>query len=349
MSKLTRIELEDSEIAFKSISESCKFPRKSRWLVTGAGGFLGSQILNVLQEAIKKGYDCEIVAVDSQIRGDRREWYFDNVTFIDHDIILPWPDLGAFTHVLHLASIASPIFYREFPLETLQSNYIGSLNALEYARTRDAKILLMSSSEIYGDPTPENIPTSETYRGNVSSIGVRACYDEGKRVMETLAWIYSSKFEMDISIARPFNFYGPGMRIDDGRILPDMFKSFLLNSNIVLYSDGKPTRSFCYVRDAIIALFLMLLSDKHWKLYNVGNTETEISMSELAELTASIARSFGWRGLVDYELHHEKDYLINNPNRRSPATDLINSELSWNAKVPLAEGIERSLLHFKEL
>jgi dTDP-glucose 4,6-dehydratase/UDP-glucuronate decarboxylase len=349
MSEFSKIELEDAKITFNSLRDGGTFPNHTRWLVTGAGGFLGSQILNVLQEAKIQGFDCEIVVMDSNIRGSVRDWYFKGAQVINHDVIQPWPKLGEFTHILHLASIASPVYYRQFPLETLQSNYIGTRNALDLARAQGANLLLMSSSEIYGDPTPENIPTPETYRGNVSSIGPRACYDEGKRVMETLAWIYQSQNEINISIARPFNFYGPGMRLDDGRILPDMFNSIVSGSDIVLYSDGKPTRSFCYVSDAVSALLEMVLSDKAWKLYNVGNSTTEISMSELASITGEIAQSLGWEKSIRFEVSKENDYLTNNPNRRLPNTDLIKKELTWAASVDLKTGITRSIKHFLEI
>jgi UDP-glucuronate decarboxylase len=349
MLEFSRIEVEDAKITFNSLREAGIFPQRTRWLVTGAGGFLGSQILNVLREAKSQSFDCEIVVIDSNIRGNAREWYFRGAQVVKLDVIQPWPNLGEFTHILHLASIASPVYYRKFPLETLQSNYLGTLNALNQAREQGANLLLMSSSEIYGDPTPENIPTLETYRGNVSSIGPRACYDEGKRVMETLAWIFQSQNNMNIAIARPFNFYGPGMRLDDRRILPDMFNSIVSDLDIVLYSDGKPTRSFCYVRDAVRALFQMVLNNKAWKLYNVGNSSTEISMFELATITGEIAQSLGWAGKIRYEVPKENDYLINNPNRRMPNTNLIKSELSWAAEVDLKTGITRSIKHFMEL
>jgi UDP-glucuronate decarboxylase len=349
MSEFSRIEVEDAKITFNSLRDGGIFPHRTRWLVTGAGGFLGSQILNVLREAKSQSFDCEIVVMDSNIRGNARDWYFKGAQVVKHDVIQPWPNLGEFTHILHLASIASPVYYRQFPLETLQSNYIGTFNALDQAREQGANLLLMSSSEIYGDPTAENIPTLETYRGNVSSIGPRACYDEGKRVMETLAWIFQSQNNMNISIARPFNFYGPGMRLDDGRILPDMFNSIVSDLDIVLYSDGKPTRSFCYVSDAIKALFQMVLKSKSWKLYNVGNSSTEISMFDLATITGEIAQSLGWAGKIRYEAPKEIDYLTNNPNRRMPNTNLIKEELSWAAKVDLKTGITRSIKHFIEL
>jgi dTDP-glucose 4,6-dehydratase/UDP-glucuronate decarboxylase len=349
MSKFSRIEIEDAEGTFNSLCDKGIFPTRTRWLITGAGGFLGSQILNVLQEAKKQSFDCEIVVMDSNIRGSVRDWYFDEAQVVKHDVVQPWPNLGDFTHILHLASIASPVYYRQFPMETLQSNYLGTINALDQAQKNGSKLLLMSSSEIYGDPTPENIPTPETYRGNVSSIGPRACYDEGKRVMETLAWIYQNQSEMNISIARPFNFYGPGMRLDDGRILPDFFNSIVSQSDIVLYSDGKPTRSFCYVSDAIGALFQMVFDEKSWKLYNVGNSNTEISMSELATITGEIAHSLGWKGNIRFEASKDSDFLANNPNRRLPKTNLIKNELSWVAKVDLKTGLTRSIEHFMEI
>jgi len=349
MSKFSRIEMDDAKGTFNSLRDKGIFPIRTRWLITGAGGFLGSQILNVLQEAKRQSFDCEIVIMDSNIRGSVRDWYFKDAQVIKHDVVQPWPNLGDFTHVLHLASIASPIYYRQFPMETLQSNYLGTINALDQARKNGAKLLLMSSSEIYGDPTPENIPTPEAYRGNVSSIGPRACYDEGKRVMETLAWIYQSQNDMNISIARPFNFYGPGMRLDDGRVLPDMFNSVVSGSDIILYSDGKPTRSFCYVSDAISALFQIVFDEKSWKLYNVGNSNTEVSMSDLANITGNIARSLGWLGNIRFEVPKESDYLINNPKRRLPCTNLIRNELSWAPRIDLMTGITRSLEHFMEL
>jgi UDP-glucuronate decarboxylase len=349
MAALSKIELEDALKVLDSLEAQNIFPSKSRWLITGASGFLGSQFLNVLRVAKERGLNCEVVALDSNIRGDYREWYFDNCEFLEFDITNPWPHLGSFTHILHLASIASPIYYRQFPLETLYSNYEGTKNALEAARTQEARLLLMSSSEIYGDPTSENIPTTESYRGNVSSIGPRACYDEGKRVMETLAWIYSDKYDMNISIARPFNFYGPGMRLDDGRVLPDMFNSIIAGSDIILYSDGKPTRSFCYVSDAIQGLFTMVLSKQNWKLYNVGNPASEISMLDLAHAVAREANVLGWEGSVKFEISEEPNYLINNPQRRVPDTTLIKDEIAWEAKIDLPLGIRRSLQHFMEL
>jgi UDP-glucuronate decarboxylase len=349
MLEFSKIEIEDAKLTFNSLRGEGVFPSRTRWLITGAGGFLGSQIINVLQEARRQHFDCEIVVLDSNIRGSVRDWYFKDTNVVKHDVVQPWPHMGEFTHILHLASIASPVYYRQFPMETLQSNYVGTLNALDQARKQGANLLLMSSSEIYGDPTPENIPTLETYRGNVSSIGPRACYDEGKRVMETLAWIYQSQNDMNISIARPFNFYGPGMRLDDGRILPDIFNSIVSGADIVLYSNGKPTRSFCYTSDAIGALFQMVLDKKSWKLYNVGNSNTEISMSGLAMIAGEIAQSLGWAGTVRYEVPKENDYLKNNPNRRVPNTDLIKDELSWAAKVDLKTGITRSIKHFMEL
>ena len=348
LNSLTEIEKSDAENVARYLIANAEFPKKSRWLITGASGFLGSQILNVLVNLKELGYDCSITAMDSGSRGGLRHWYFNNVDFIQHDITNAWPELEPHSHILHLASIASPIYYRKFPLETLNANYLGTLNALQVAEKWGSRILLMSSSEIYGDPAKEFIPTNESYRGNVSSVGPRACYDEGKRVMETLGWIFETHHGVDVSIVRPFNFYGPGMRLDDGRVLPDFFGAISRDEDLVLHSDGTPTRSFCYSSDAVTALFSVLLSDENEKLFNVGNSDLEISMSELAVVVAKEARALGWEGSIKHTPSEDKNYLINNPNRRVPNLERLFKSTHWKAHVTLQEGINRSLRHFLE-
>ncbi len=346
---LSSIEVEDSVRVAEYLKSSLKFPAQSKWLITGASGFLGTQVLNVLSALQNLGFNCQITAMDSGSRGGLRPWYFKNVDFIQHDITNNWPDLEPHSHILHLASIASPIYYRKFPLETLNANYSGTINALKKAELWGSKILLMSSSEIYGDPTEEYIPTDESYRGNVSPLGPRACYDEGKRVMETLGWIYQTTQGVDVSIVRPFNFYGPGMRLDDGRVLPDFFGAVSRNEDLVLHSDGKPTRSFCYSSDAITALINVLLLEKGEKVFNVGNSDLEISMKDLAEVVAKEARTLGWRGSIRFAPAEDKDYLTNNPNRRVPDLRNLYAATNWKAGVTLQEGVNRSLQHFLEI
>ena len=348
MGRLTEIECSDAVKVANQLVSSGKFPRKSKWLITGGSGFLGSQILNALNEVRNLGLDIEILSIDSAIRGKNRDWYFRENSIMNFDVTKPWPKLEPFSHILHLASIASPVYYRKYPLETLDSNYSGTLNALEHAKMWGSKILLMSSSEIYGDPAAHAIPTREDYRGNVSSIGPRACYDEGKRVMETLGWIYSEHSAVNVAIARPFNFYGPGMRLDDGRVLPDFFKAIQEKLDLTIHSDGTPKRSFCYVSDAIQALLHFVILIDGFEVLNIGNPSEEISISALASVVAEQAVKFGWNGRIKQVNSTEENYLVNNPSRRVPDISRIQDYLGWTPKTNLQDGIQRSLQHFDE-
>ncbi len=177
-----------------------------------------------------------------------------------------------FDIVIHAASIASPIFYRKFPLETIDSNVLGIRRVLEYSKKKKSKvkILYFSTSEIYGDPANNKIPTNESYNGNVSCVGPRACYDESKRLAETLCYVYSNYFKVPVVVVRPFNNYGPGLDIQDGRLPADLAKFILSKNDIKIYSDGKPTRSFCYISDAIIG-YLKAMCYPRYNVFNIGN------------------------------------------------------------------------------
>lgn len=349
MSPFSAIELEDAALVFQKLSQVRSIPKSSKWLVTGAGGFIGSQMLNVFREFRRNGFDCEVTIMESNIRGREREWYHSEFEVLSHDVSKPWPSINGFSHIVHLASIASPVYYRKFPIETLDANYSGTKNVLNFALESGARVLLMSSSEIYGDPTAGNIPTPESYWGNVSSIGPRACYDEGKRILETLAWNFHDKHGLGVCVARPFNFYGPGMRLDDGRVLPDMFNSIVSKKDIVIYSDGTPTRSFCYISDAILGLFMMVLDDKTWNLFNIGNNRSELSITKLAQIVAAAGSYHGWSGKIRYEVPNERAFLSNNPQRRVPNTNLIYESLGWSAEIDVEKGVSRSLQHFMEI
>jgi len=346
---ISMVEINDAIENSNTLIRNSVIPQSSSWLITGASGFIGSQIINTLFEMKKSGLDIQITSVDSGIRGGIRDNYIKATNFYNFDLTSnDWPNLKPHTHILHLASIASPVYYRKYPLETLDANYRGTLNVLKKGLEWGSKVLLMSSSEIYGEPTNESIPTPESYNGNVSSVGPRACYDEGKRVTETLGWIYANQFGLDITIARPFNFYGPGMRLDDGRVVPDFLHSVIKNENIIIRSDGTPTRSFCYISDAVNALLQMILVSTGFKIYNVGNPDLEISVVNLAKLIAEKAANMGWQGEVIYQLSDDKDYLINNPSRRVPDISLLKRSLGWEAKTKLEDGLKKTIQHFKE-
>ena len=186
----------------------------------------------------------------------------ENLTLVKHDITNPLPgDMDNFQFIIHAASIASPTYYRKYPIETMDANVNGLRSLLEYCRQQDEKnkpiegFLFFSTSEIYGDPSPENIPTPETYRGNVSCTGPRACYDESKRYGENLCVNFARQYGLPIKIVRPFNNYGPGLKITDRRVIPDFARDVLAQKDIVMLSDGSPTRTFCYVADAIVGYY----------------------------------------------------------------------------------------------
>ena len=207
--------------------------------------------------------------------------------------------------------------------------------------------LFFSSSEIYGDPDVTAIPTAETYRGNVSCTGPRACYDESKRFGETLCVVYAKHEEIPVSMARPFNNYGPGLKITDGRVIPDFAKDIFLGRDIVLLSDGKPKRTFCYATDAIAGYFKILTHGRAGEPYNIGIDRPEISIGELADLAVRAAADlFGYNGKVVLGRSSETDYLTDNPNRRCPVIEKARAELGFDPKVSIEDGIYRSLIWY---
>jgi dTDP-glucose 4,6-dehydratase/UDP-glucuronate decarboxylase len=226
------------------------------------------------------------------------------------------------------------------PIETMDANTIGTRRLLDYAAKRKIKsMLFMSTSEIYGDPFPEYIPTSEDYRGNVSCTGPRACYDESKRFGETLCVNFFRTRGVPVKIARPFNFYGPGLRLEDKRVIPDFFTNAFTGEDIVMHSDGKATRSFCYASDGIDGLLKILLSDQDGESFNVGNDREEISMRTLAEEVAGLfSNGMG----VKFEASEDREYLTDNPQRRCPNLGKIRTKLGYEPEVMLHEGLGRT-------
>jgi dTDP-glucose 4,6-dehydratase/UDP-glucuronate decarboxylase len=242
-------------------------------LITGGAGFLGYYLLQSLvhwNSSKERNKNVNVTVYDNFMRGVPK-WLIalsdkKNFSVLKHDITSPLPEkIDDFQYVIHAASIASPTYYRKYPIETMDANVNGLRYLLEYCRAQKEKksfvegFLFFSSSEVYGNPSPENIPTSEDYWGYVSCTGPRACYDESKRYGETLCVNFSRQYGLPIKIARPFNNYGPGLKITDRRVLPDFARDVLAGKDIVMYSDGSPTRTFCYVADAIIGYFKVLI------------------------------------------------------------------------------------------
>ena len=332
-----------------------------RLLVTGGAGFLGYYLLQSVlywNERRANGSKIDVTVYDNYIRGVP-DW-LEALRGRPHlelrrvDMIEPLPKgIGHFDYIVHAAGIASPIYYRAKPLQCIDANINGLRNLLDYAvAERDAGrplrgFLFYSSSEIYGDPAATAIPTPETYRGNVSCTGPRACYDESKRFGETLCVTYAKHEGIPVRMARPFNNYGPGLKITDGRVIPDFAKDLFAGRDIVMLSDGSPKRTFCYATDAIAGYFKVLVRGGAGEPYNIGIDRPEISVAELAELAVKAAAElFGYRGKVVLGRSIETDYLIDNPNRRCPAIDKARSELGFNPKVSIEEGIYRSLIWY---
>jgi dTDP-glucose 4,6-dehydratase/UDP-glucuronate decarboxylase len=321
-------------------------------VLTGAGGFLGATFLDVLAafNAAQPRRPCRVLALDNFQTGlPDRVRHLDadpHVTFVTHDVTRPWTPPGGVDWILHAASIASPSVYRRFPLETIDVNVNGTWRCLELARSAGARgMLYLSSSEIYGDPAPEAIPTGEEYRGSVSCTGPRACYDESKRLGETLCTTYARLHGTPVGIVRPFNVYGPGQRLDDQRILPDLLSAALAGRPAVLHSDGRATRSFCYVRDFVRGALLVLLAGGAGEAFNVGD-DREISIATLAELVADAAAPP--RRAVEYRASADADYLADNPQRRCPDLTKLRTRTRWRPEVPLEEGLRRTLASYRE-
>jgi dTDP-glucose 4,6-dehydratase/UDP-glucuronate decarboxylase len=218
---------------------------------------------------------------------------------------------------------------------------------LELARRDHARgMLYLSTSEIYGDPDPAFIPTAEEYRGNVSCVGPRACYDESKRLGETLCVTYHRLHGTPVKIVRPFNVYGPGQRLDDGRIIPDLMQAALSRKPLVLYSDGRASRAFCYISDAIAAMWHVLLSEAQGEIFNVGDDRIEVSIRGLAEELRRVAGP-PWLE-IQHRVSEDADYLTDNPQRRCPDLTKLRSRFAWRSAVSLKEGLLRTLRSYQE-
>jgi UDP-glucuronate decarboxylase len=330
-------------------------------LLTGGAGFLGYYFVLTAfhwnhshdpESAIRMTiYDNYVRGVPSWLEELRRE---PHLTLVRQDMIQPLPaDISDFQYIIHAAGIASPFYYRRYPIQTIDANINGLRNLLDYSlRRRDAGkpvegLLFFSSSEIYGDPLPDQIPTAEHYRGNVSCTGPRACYDESKRFGETLCVNFARQYELPVKMARPFNNYGPGLKISDRRVLPDFARDVLAGRDIQMLSDGSPKRTFCYSADAITGYYKILVYGHPAEAYNIGVEWPEISILQAAEQVVETARRlFGYRGRVVRAVSEDKEYLVDNPNRRCPRIDKARAQLGYDPRILFEEGIERALVWY---
>jgi len=307
-----------------------------RILITGGAGFIGSHLCQFLLEQ-----NHIVYGLDNFISGQRQLVdslkSYKNFTFIEGDITQTIPDVEV-DEIYNLACPASPKDYQSNPIETIKTNVVGMYNILEFAKKKNAKVLQASTSEVYGDPAVH--PQKEDYWGRVNPIGIRSCYDEGKRSAETLCSDFYRSFQLDIKIARIFNTYGPHMRKDDGRVVSNFVNQALNGEPITLYGEGHQTRSFCFVGDMVRGLVSLMNSDSGVYPVNLGNPH-EVSMKELALLIKKLTSSSS--EIVYQELPSD------DPTRRCPDITRAKEILSWSPKIPLEEGLLKTITYFKSL
>lgn len=309
-----------------------------RVLITGAAGFVGSHLSD---RFIAEGHS--VVGMDNFITGNPRNIAHlignPNFSFIRHDVTNYIYVAGKIDAVLHFASPASPIDYLKLPIQTLKVGSLGTHNALGLALAKDARFLLASTSEIYGDPLQH--PQSEDYAGNVNTIGPRGVYDEAKRFAESITMAYHRAHGLQTRIVRIFNTYGPRMRLDDGRVVPNFIGQAIRGEPLTVYGDGTQTRSFQYVSDLIEGVYRLLASEFSEPV-NIG-TQDELSMIAFAELINDITGNKA--GIV----FKQSDRILGDPQTRRPDTTRAQTILGWRPVVPLREGLERTIEYFREV
>jgi dTDP-glucose 4,6-dehydratase len=305
-------------------------------LITGAAGFLGSHLSD---RFIKEGY--HVIGMDSFITGDKKNishlYSHSNFEFIEHDVTEFVKIEGHLDYILHFASPASPIDYLKIPIQTLKVGSLGTHNLLGLAKAKGARILIASTSEVYGDPLVH--PQTENYYGNVNTIGPRGVYDEAKRFQESLTMAYHRFHGLETRIVRIFNTYGPRMRLNDGRVIPAFMGQALRGEDLTIFGDGSQTRSFCYVDDQVEGIYRLLLSD-YVSPVNIGNPH-EITIKDFAE---EIIKLTGTTQKIIYQ-----DLPINDPLQRQPDITLAKKLLDWEPNVDRAEGMKITFHYFKGL
>jgi len=303
-------------------------------LVTGGAGFIGSNLC----EYLIKDKQNFIICLDNYYSSSPENIYklkkYNNFEFIRHDITFPL--YIEVDEIYHLACPASPVFYQKDPVQTTKTSVLGSINMLGLAKRTKAKILLSSTSEIYGDPLIH--PQPESYWGNVNSIGIRSCYDEGKRCAETLFFDYKRQNEVDIKVIRIFNTYGPNMAIDDGRVISNFIVQSLKEKDITIYGNGLQTRSFQYITDLINGMILMMNSKENGPI-NLGNPD-EYTIKELAE---NIIKKTNSISKIIYKPLPEDD-----PKQRNPNISLANKILNWKPTITLNNGLDKTIEYFTQ-
>lgn len=304
-----------------------------RILITGGAGFIGSHLCEKL---LKEGN--EVISVDNYFTGRKKNIQHllknPNFEIIRHDIVNEFR--AEVDQIYNFACPASPIHYQYNAISTIKTNVLGTMNMLGLAKKVKARILQASTSEVYGNPLEH--PQKETYWGNVNTIGIRSCYDEGKRISETLCFDYNRQHKVDIRVIRIFNTYGPRMLANDGRVVSNFIVQALSGKDITIYGDGNQTRSFCYVDDLVNGIIAMMNQDSFQGPVNLGNSD-EFTVKELAELVIKLTKS---KSKIIYNPLPQDD-----PARRRPDLSLAKEKLGYKFTVPLVEGLKRTIKYFQ--
>lgn len=305
-----------------------------RYLVTGGAGFLGSHLCQLL---VSRNH--EVLAVDNLYTGSRSNirnlFHHPNFEFIRHDITIPL--FVEVDGIFNLACPASPVHYQKFPVQTIKTSVLGAINMLGLAKRLNVPILQASTSEVYGDP--QISPQIETYWGNVNPIGIRSCYDEGKRAAESLFFDYKRQFDLDVKVARIFNTYGPRMSFDDGRVVSNFVLQALRGEDLTVYGDGSQSRSFCFVDDLIEGIYKLMCQKDFAGPVNLGN-DRELTIADVAHLVKSYTDS---DSLIVF-----KELPGDDPRQRRPDISLAKTVLGWEPKVSFEEGIRLTVKDFQQ-
>ena len=328
----------DINEVLKNIKDFSKFFKGKKILITGGNGFLGKYFVETFQSYNNFFKDpVKLYILDTSIKKNISK--DSNLIFIKQDVSKKFIFNKKVDIVIHAAGIASPFYYRKKPIETLEVAIDGTKNCLEIAKKNKARFIFFSSSEIYGDPSNLDVPTKETYRGNVNSLGPRACYDESKRVGETLCYIYSNYYNLHTNIIRPFNVYGPGMNQKDYRIFPNFISNIIKGKKINIYGSGNQTRTYCYITDALEGFLRVIYFGKSGQAYNIGNNKPEVSVKDVFKIFQKIH----FKKIAANFIRHPKTYPNDEPQRRCPDLKKAKKDLHYYPKVKLEDGLKKFL------
>jgi len=347
---VSKIIEEDLKTIVENLAGYSRKLQNKTLLITGGGGFIGRYLTSAIDFINKIALEkpCKVISVDNFITGSKNMILSNNnsVKVINHDVRNPLKLEEDINFIIHAAGIASPFYYTKFPMETIEVGTIGTKNMLELAKEKNVEsFVFLSSSEVYGDPDPKFVPTPETYFGNVNTIGPRACYDESKRLGETLCITYYKLFRLPSKVVRPFNVYGPGIKPDDFRVLPNFIHSALKGNPLPVYGEGNHTRAFCYITDAITGIYQVLFSDFNGEVFNVGNQKEEISIIDFAKLVSEI---FDNKLSIKKISSPNEAYASADPKRRCPDLTKINKLIGYQARVDLKSGLKRTIQWFQQ-